>query len=40
VYTAADQQIAGEGVGGRMVNRLVDLELVVARAGLEEEVVG
>ena len=40
VDAAADQQVAGQGAGGRMIDHLIDLELVVARAGLEEEVVG
>ena len=39
VDAAADEQVAGQRAGGRVVDHLVDLELVVARAGLEEEVV-
>ena len=39
VDAAADEQVAGERAGGRVVDHLVDLELAVARAGLEEEVV-
>ncbi len=37
---AADEQVAGERPGGRMVDHLVHLQFVAARAGLEEEVVG
>jgi hypothetical protein len=39
VHAAADQQVARQRAGGGMLDHLVDLELVVARAGLEEEVV-
>jgi hypothetical protein len=39
VDAAADEQVAGQRAGRRVVAHLVDLELVVARAGLEEEVV-
>ena len=39
VHAAADEQVAGQRAGRRVVDHLVDLELVVARAGLEEEVV-
>ena len=37
---AADEQEPGQRAGGGMLDRLVDLELAVAGAGLEEEVVG
>ena len=40
VHAAAHQQVAGQRPGRRVVDHLVDLELVVAGAGLEEEVVG
>ena len=40
VDAAADEQVAGQRPRRGMVDHLVDLELVVARAGLEEEVVG
>ena len=36
---AADEQVAGQRARGRMLDHLVDLELAVAGAGLEEEVV-
>jgi hypothetical protein len=39
VYAAADEQVARERARRRVVDHLVNLELVVARAGLEEEVV-
>ena len=39
MHAAADQQVAGQRACRRVVDHLVDLELVVARAGLEEEVV-
>jgi hypothetical protein len=39
VHAAAHEQVAGERARRRVVDHLVDLELVVARAGLEEEVV-
>ncbi len=39
MHATADEQVAGQRAGRRMVDHLVDLELVVARAGLEEEVV-
>jgi hypothetical protein len=35
VHAAAHEQIAGQRAGGRVLDRLVDLELAVARAGLE-----
>jgi hypothetical protein len=37
--TAAHEQVAGEGARRGVRHHLVDLQLVVARAGLEEEVV-
>jgi hypothetical protein len=39
VYAAAHEQVAGQRAGHRVLDHLVDLQLVVARAGLEEEVV-
>ncbi len=39
VHAAADEQVAGQRARRRVVDHLVDLQLVVARAGLEEEVV-
>ena len=39
VDAAAHEQVAGERPRGGMLDHLVDLELVVPRAGLEEEVV-
>jgi hypothetical protein len=36
---AADQQVAGERPGGGVVHGLVDLQLAVARAALQEVVV-
>ena len=36
---AAHEQVAGERASGRVLDHLVDLQLVVPRAGLEEEVV-
>src|SRR4051794_37628176 len=40
VYAAAHQQVSGERPRRWMVDRLVDLELAVACAGFEEEIVG
>lgn len=40
VDAAADEEVAGERPCCRVVDHLVDLELVVACARLEEEVVG
>ena len=40
MYAAADQQVAGQSAGSRVVDHLIDLELVVARPSLEKEVVG
>ena len=39
VHAAAHQQVARQGAGGRVLAHLVDLELALAGAGLEEEVV-
>jgi hypothetical protein len=39
VHAAAHEQVARQRARRRMLDHLVDLELVVARAGLEEEVV-
>ena len=39
VHAAADEQVAGQRPRGRVLDHLVDLELVVPRARLEEEVV-
>jgi hypothetical protein len=39
VDTAAHEQIPGQRARRWMLDRLVDLELAVARSGLEEEVV-
>ena len=39
VDAAADEQEAGQRACGRMLDHLVDLQLPVPRAGLEEEVV-
>ena len=40
VHAAAHEQVAGQRAGGRVLDHLIDLELVVAGTGLEEEVVG
>ena len=40
MHPAADQQIAGQRPGRGMIDHLIDLELVVTRSGLQEEVVG
>jgi hypothetical protein len=37
---ASDEQVPGQGARCRMLDHLVDLQLVVAGARLEEEVVG
>ena len=39
VHAAAHEQVAGQRPRRRVLDHLVDLQLVVARAGLEEEVV-
>jgi hypothetical protein len=39
VDAATDEQVARQCPGGRVLHHLVDLEFVVAGAGLEEEVV-
>ena len=39
VDAAADEQVTRRAAGGRMLDHLVHLELVVARAGLEEEIL-
>jgi hypothetical protein len=40
MHTATHQQIAGQRARGGIIDRLIDLELAVARPGLQKEVVG
>lgn len=40
MHSSTNEEVAGQRAGGRMVHHLVDLQLVVARSRLEEEVVG
>ena len=39
VHSAADEEVAGESARGRVLDHLVDLQLVVPRSRLQEEVV-
>ena len=40
VHAAPDEQVTGQRSRGRMLDHLIHLELVIACAGLQEEVVG